>query len=318
MMNFGRVLVTGGAGFLGSNLVRALVDKSEQIWVLDDLFTGTRSALPSVENMTFVHGSVTDSAGLRAILPHVDYVFHFAARNITLSATQPESDFRVNVEGTVQVVLNSLPHRHQIKRIVVASTSSLYGESDTLPTNEEKYNVSIPYSASKMSAELLATAYGRFYGIPITCLRFSNVYGPGQLSSNPYCGVVSKFMEAVSNDVPFIIYGSGTQTRDFTFVDDAMNATLMAATSDKTIGDVYNVGTGIETSVITLAKRIAKVLGKDDYPASLVEQRAIDTIYRRCIDATKLNQATGWIPQYTLDEGLAITWSWFQTQNSNH
>jgi UDP-glucose 4-epimerase len=312
MTNFGRVLVTGGAGFLGSNLVLALLDKSEHVWVLDDLFTGSRAVVPDVANVTFIRGSVTDGGLLREILPQVDYVFHFAARNIVLSATQPESDFRVNVEGTVQLVLNCLPYKHQIKRIVVASTSSVYGSSQSIPTNEERYDVSVPYAASKMSAELLASAYGRFYGLPTTCLRFSNVYGPGQVSTNPYCGVVTKFMEAISKGVPLTIYGDGTQTRDFTFVDDAINATLMAAQSDETIGDVFNVGTGIETSVITLSNLIATIAQKNDYPARFVEKRSIDTVYRRCIDSTKLRRKTEWKPQHSLQEGLSITWEWFQ------
>jgi UDP-glucose 4-epimerase len=148
MTNFGRVLVTGGAGFLGSNLVLALLDKSEHVWVLDDLFTGSRAAVPDVANVTFIRGSVTDGGLLREILPQVDHVFHFAARNIILSATQPESDFRVNVEGTVQLVLNCLPYKHQIKRIVVASTSSVYGSSQSIPTNEEWNDVSVPYAAT--------------------------------------------------------------------------------------------------------------------------------------------------------------------------
>ncbi len=305
-----RILVTGGAGFLGSQLVKRLGAEAKKVTVLDDLFTGRRDVLPKSERVEFVHGSVTDAALIRQLLAQVDVVFHFAARNIVLSTVQPESDFRVNVEGTVQLLLNAMSFP-QIERIVIASTSSIYGNAQNLPIREEGYDASVPYSASKLAAEVLAIAYARTYGLPVTCLRFSNVYGPGQVATNPYCGVVSKFITAIKEHAPLVIYGDGTQTRDFTYVDDAMTATLLAGVSPNTLGEVLNVGTGIETSVNHLADLVGQVAGVPKPSVVNLQKRSVDTIYRRSIDAQKLRDKTGWKPQYSLAQGLAKTYNWF-------
>lgn len=307
------VLVTGGAGFLGSNLVKRLATHAEKVWVLDDLFTGRRDSVPIAENVVFVQGSVTDGALLRELLSQVDYVFHFAARNISLSVLQPEADFQVNAWGSAQLLLNAIPFKHQIKRIVYASTSSIYGQSKTLPAQEGSYDISSPYAASKFSGELMAIAYAKMFQLPVTCFRFSNVYGPGQLSSNPYCGVVSKFMNAIVQGQPLTIYGDGQQTRDFTYVADAMDAVLLGAQSTGTCTDVFNIGTGHEVSVHELAQQMLHLIQDPAYPIQYAKKRAIDTINRRSVDATHLHTRTGWAPQHTLSEGLRKTWSWFQT-----
>ena len=309
-----RVLVTGGAGFLGSNLVKKLAAEAKHVWVLDDLFTGQRSAVPQRHNVTFVHGSVTDGTLLRKLLSQVEYVFHFAARNITLSVEQPEADFRTNVEGTVQLMLQAVAYKDQIERVVYASTSSIYGNSRLLPTVEGGYDIGLPYAASKMSAELLSIAYGKTFGLPVTCLRFSNVYGPGQVSSNPYCGVVAKFAEAILQGEPMVVYGDGTQTRDFTFVDDAIHAVLLTAFQPGTAGEVFNVGTGVETSINTLAKLVAAGAGKPTYSIRHAPKRPVDTVDRRCISSEKLQLVTRWSPQVSVQKGLEKTWQWLQGQ----
>ncbi len=311
-----RILVTGGAGFLGSNLVRALLPEASLIKVLDDLFTGRRESLPDSKKIEFIHGSVTDSALLREILSEVDYVFHFAARNIIMSALQPESDFRINVEGTVQLLLNSLAFPH-IQRIVYTSSSSIYGNSKVFPIKESSYDISVPYAASKMSAELMATAYHKLYGLPITCLRLSNVYGPGQEATNPYCGVVSKFMAAISGNESMAIFGNGTQTRDFTFVDDAIEAIRMVGLGENAVGEIFNVGTGIETTINDLAAHVALVAGRPDHSIKYLPKRSIDTVYRRSIDSGKLKKRMGWEARETLENGLKKTWEWFQTSQKS-
>lgn len=306
------VLVTGGAGFLGSNVVRQLATSARHVWVLDDLFTGRSTAVPKLANVTFVHGSVRDSGLLQQLLSEVDVVFHFAARNISLSIAQADSDFHVNVEGTHELLLQARPFRHRLRRIVYASSSSLYGNSPTIPTPESGFDVSTPYAASKFAGELCCIAYGKAFDLPVTCLRYSNVYGPGQVSQNPYCGVVTKFMEAVDLGLPFTVYGDGSQTRDFTFVDDAVNATLMAGCAAQTVGEVFNVGTGEETSVSSLADIVAQSVGLPDYPITYAPKRQIDTVHRRCIDATKLRRAIGWVPAHSLQAGITRTWTWYR------
>lgn len=310
-----RVLVTGGAGFLGSNLVKKLAEEAKHVWVLDDLFTGQRSAVPERNNVSFIHGSVTDGTLLRHLLSQVEYVFHFAARNITLSVEQPEADFRTNVEGTMQLMLQATAYKDQIERVVYASTSSIYGNSPVLPTPEGGYDIGLPYAASKMSGELLSIAYGKTFGLPVTCLRFSNVYGPGQVSTNPYCGVVAKFTEAILQSAPMVVYGDGTQTRDFTFVDDAIHAVLLAGCEARTVGEVFNVGTGVETSINTVVEWVAEAAGYPTYSVQHGEKRAVDTVNRRCISSEKLRLATHWSPQVAVKEGLQRTWQWLQRES---
>lgn len=305
------VLVTGGAGFLGGNVARTLASTAKHVWVLDDLFTGHPSAVPPWHNITFVHGSVCDASLLQTLLARVDYVFHFAARNISLSVEQPDSDFHVNVEGTHELLLQARPFRERIRRIIYASSSSLYGDSPVIPTPESGYDVSTPYAATKFAGELLCVAYGKTFGLPVTCLRYSNVFGPGQVSENPYCGVVTKFMDAIYERVPFTIFGDGTQTRDFTYVEDAVEATLLAGSSGRTAGGVFNVGTGRETSVNELANLVSSAIGEPGYPRTYSPKRPVDTIFRRCIDAVKIRETTGWVTKHSLEDGLSKTWRWF-------
>lgn len=314
-----RILVTGGAGFLGSQLLRRLAaEEPRHITVLDDLFTGREHSIPVQSNLTFVHGSVTDSTLVRALLRDAEYVFHFAARNMVLSIPYPESDFMVNAVGTLQLLLNALPERNHLKRFVYASTSSIYGNSNQLPIPEERYHVSTPYAASKFAGELLVTAYAESFGLHATAVRFSNVYGPGQVSSNPYCGVVSKFMQAVADGVPMTIYDDGEQSRDFTYVDDAITAVLLAGQSKKTEGKVMNIGTGVETTVNQLASLIGEITNHVDYPVQYKSKRKVDTVRRRVMDTTRLRQMTGWKPRTSLREGLTNTWEWFVKDNQEH
>ncbi|QQE80315.1 NAD-dependent epimerase/dehydratase family protein [Alicyclobacillus sp. SO9] len=314
-----RILVTGGAGFLGSQLIRRLAaEEPRHITVLDDLFTGNENSILRQDNITFVHGSVTDSTLVRTLLQDADYVFHFAARNMLLSIPYPESDFTVNAMGTLQLLLNLLPQRNHVKRFVYASTSSIYGNAKELPITEERFHVSTPYAASKFAGELLVAAYCESFGLPATAVRFSNVYGPGQVSSNPYCGVVSKFMQAVVDGVPMTVYDDGEQSRDFTYVDDAINAVLLAGLSKRTEGQVMNVGTGVETTVNQLAALIAEIANHVDYPVRHTTKRKVDTVRRRVMDTTRLRQLTGWEPQVSLREGLMNTWEWFVKENQSH
>lgn len=306
-----RIVVTGGAGFLGSNLVRRLLPYAADLVVLDDLFTGRRDVIPSAPHVSFKQVSVTDGPAIRPYLQRADYIFHFAARNIVLSMEQPASDFSVNAGGTLQVLLQSMGNAG-LRRLVYASTSSIYGNASKLPAEEEQFNVTVPYAATKMCGELLGIAYAQSFGLPFTALRFSNVYGPGQVSTNPYCGVVSKFMERLVREQPLQIFGDGEQTRDFTFVDDAIDAVLDAAASPATKSGVYNIGTGLETTINHLAKRVCQAAGNaEDYPREYLEKRRIDTVHRRSVSMARVQASTGWKPRHSLDQGLLKTWEWY-------
>lgn len=316
-MTLGKVLVTGGAGFLGSQLVERLLPISEHIYIIDDLSTGNESAIPKSERITFYEESITNEKVLEEILPKVDYVFHFACKNLVLSVENLSSDYETNLYGGFLLLKKTRECCPNLKRFVYASTTSIYSESPILPTPESYYHIKLPYAASKFSMEHYCHVYHHMYQLPVTILRFSNVYGPGQLSTNPYCGVVAKFFDAVRSGDPMTIFGDGSQTRDFTYVEDAMDAVLLAAMDPEAVGSVYNVGTGQETSVLELAKGVQKACGYADYPIQYAPKRKVDVVQRRCIDAEKIQKALNWTNKHSIAEGLEKTYTWLKREGND-
>ncbi|WP_207706815.1 NAD-dependent epimerase/dehydratase family protein [Alkaliphilus pronyensis] len=262
----GNVLVTGGAGFIGSQLLKRIIPISSNIYIIDDLSTGKREAIPKSPKITFIEDTITNSVVLERVMPKVEYVFHLACSNIMKSISDFDLDFETNLYGGFQLLKAASKYCTNLKRFVYASSTSIYGAADYYPTGEDYYNICLPYSASKFSAEHYCKVYNHMYKMPVSILRLSNVYGPGQTTLNPYCGVVAKFFEAIYNNEPLIIYGDGRQTRDFTFIEDAISAFVIAAIRKEAIGNVYNVGTGIETSINQLAKEIMDVTKSNDAP----------------------------------------------------
>ncbi|TMQ72688.1 MAG: NAD-dependent epimerase/dehydratase family protein, partial [Candidatus Eisenbacteria bacterium] len=211
-----RVLVTGGAGFVGNNLVRRLLREGARVTVLDDLFTGRRENLPE-SGFTFVEGSVCDPAMVEHLVADHEVVFHAAARNIVVSTRNPREDFETNIGGTLNVLLAARATNTQ--RVIYTSSTSVYGNPRYLPVNEDDHlSLLTPYAVSKLSGEHYCMAFYESYGLPTTAVRYSNIYGPGQDPSNPYCGVVAKFAEALFAHRPPVIHGDGNQTRDFTYI----------------------------------------------------------------------------------------------------
>ncbi|QOY34212.1 NAD-dependent epimerase/dehydratase family protein [Anaerobacillus isosaccharinicus] len=309
MNKLGNVLVTGGAGFLGSQLVLKFLELSDHIWVLDDLSTGKKSSVPSSSKVTFIEGSILDESLLKPILPKVNYIFHFACANLVNSVTDINRDFSTNLLGSFKMLQYAKEHCTSLKRFIYASTASVYSQAERVPTKENYHNIKLPYPASKFSAEHYMQVFYHLYQLPVTTLRFSNVYGPGQLSSNPYCGVVAKFFEAVLANEPLVIYGDGSQTRDFTFVADAMEAVLAATVNPKALGSVYNVGTGMETSVNELAEKVVEITnfkGKTVYSS----KRTVDIVNRRCVSINLIKKDLGWVPETSLTQGLLDTYYW--------
>ena len=302
-----RILVTGGAGFVGGALTRRLVDAGARVTVLDDLFTGLAETIPT--GAEFVHGSVTDRALVDELVAANGLIFHLAARNIVASTANPRDDFETNIGGTLNVLLAARASR--VDRIVYASSASVYGNPRSIPINEDDQLVLLsPYAVSKLGGENYCTAFYESYGLPTACVRYSNVYGPGQRPDNPYCGVVSKFLADVYAGRPVSVHGDGEQTRDYTYVDDAVEATLLAAIHPRAEGEVFNVGTGIETSVNALAAGIGEALGKS-VDVLHIDRRDIDNIRRRVVNIEKARRMLRWTPQVTLDRGLARTAEWF-------
>jgi UDP-glucose 4-epimerase len=307
-----RVLLTGGAGFVGSNLARRLVAEGAQLTILDDFFTGNLSNLQDIdEQYDLMTGSVVDRELVESLVARSEIVFHLAARNIIASTKNPYEDFQTNIGGTLNILLAA--RQHQVERIVYTSSVSVYGNPRYLPINEDdRISLLTPYAVSKYGGEGYCQAFYESYGVPVVVVRYSNVFGPGQDPQNPYCGVVAKFMEKVRNGCPPEIHGDGQQTRDFTYVEDVVEATLLAALSAKAEGEVFNVGSGIETNVNTLAYLVTDLAGLNLKPV-YIDRRDIDNIRRRVLNVEKIRRMLRWVPHATLEEGLRRTWQWFQS-----
>ena len=302
-----RVLVTGGAGFVGSMLVRRLFEAGARVTVLDDLFTGRVDTIPA--GVFFVEGSVTNEALVDSLVGDAEIVFHLAARNIIASTANPRDDFATNIGGTLNVLFAA--RAHKVGRVVYTGSASVYGNPRSIPINEDDGLVPLsPYAVSKLAGEHYCVAFYESYGLPVGIVRYSNVYGPGQHPENPYCGVVAKFLTAAYEGKALSVHGDGGQTRDFTYIEDAVDATLLTATHPRAEGEVFNVGTGVETSVNDLAQTISKVTGRP-LTVTHVDRRDVDNIRRRVVNIEKIRRMLRWAPQVTLERGLEKTVEWF-------
>ncbi|MEC0331605.1 NAD-dependent epimerase/dehydratase family protein [Paenibacillus macerans] len=314
-MAFGRVLITGGAGFVGSQLLRRIEPLADHVYVIDDLSSGSHEAVISSGKVTFIEGSYYREDLLEEVLPHVESIFHLACSSLSSSVTDLKKDYNTNLHGAFVLLEKTRALCPTLRRIVYTSTASVYGNAPVRPTPETYYQITTAYAASKFAAEHYFEMYFRNFGLPVTTVRLSNVFGPGQVSSNPYCGVVAKFFECLQNGEPFRIFGDGLQTRDFTYVEDAIDAILLAAVSANSLGKLYNIGTGIETNIRQLAETIASIGGHRDYPFSYLPKRPIDHIAYRSVDCRLIRQDLHWLPKYTLEQGLRKTDAWLKQQS---
>ncbi len=307
------VLVTGGAGFVGSGAVSRLLEFGARVTVLDDFYTGLESNLPPAgPSLEIVRGSVTDADIVTRLVGAADYVLHMAARNIIVSTRNPREDYATNIGGTLNVLMAA--REGHVRRVVYTSSASVYGNPRYLPINEDDAtNMLSPYAVSKYGGENYCKAFFESYGLPVTAVRYSNIYGPSQRPENPYCGVVAKFFAAAMSDRTPVIHGDGEQTRDYTYIQDAVEATLLAAISPRAEGQVYNVGTGRETTVNQLAERIIRFSGRDMRPQH-IDRRDIDNIRRRVLNIEKARRELRWVPETTLDAGLRATHDWLLRQ----
>ena len=304
-----RVLVTGGAGFVGCNLVRRLMRAGARVTVLDDLFTGRLENLPAT-GFEFVHGSVCDAPLVDKLVAETEVIFHAAARNIVVSTRNPREDFETNIGGTLNVLMAARAQAGRVRRVLYTSSTSVYGNPRYLPINEDDHlSLLTPYAVSKLGGENYCMAFYESYELPTTAVRYSNIYGPGQDPANPYCGVVAKFIESLFAGEAPVVHGDGNQSRDFTFIDDAVEATVLAATSDRSLGEVFNVGTGLETRVNELAAILLRIMGSDKTPVHK-DRRDVDNIRRRVVNIEKTRRTLRWVPEVTLDHGLERTVAW--------
>jgi len=301
-----RVLVTGGAGFIGSHLVRRLVADGAEVVVIDDLSMGDASKVdPGAQLMALDVRSMETSRVIKDFKP--DVVFHLAAQiNLRRSLQQPLEDASINILGSVNVIQSLVESAEDISKVkfIFSSTGgAIYGDVDVLPTPETvEPNPLSPYGVAKFSVEKYLYYYHVVHGLPYVSLRYSNVYGPGQ-STKGEAGVVAIFLEKMLSGETPIINGDGTQTRDFVFVEDVVEANIKAAYANA-VG-VFNIGTGKESSVLDIFEHLKQYVGKD-FPK--VHGPAIPgELQRSCLDYSKAREVLGWEPKVDLAEGLRIT-----------
>jgi len=302
-----RVLITGGAGFIGSNLARRLIADEAEITILDDFSTGNMENLEGVK-AEVIHGSVFDKELAKFYVQSSDVVFHLAAKSISASTKNPADDFETNIGGTLNILM-AMQHPCPFK-LVYASSASVYGNARYLPINEDDaINLLTPYAVSKFAGEGYCMAFYESFSIPVIVLRLSNVYGPYQTPANPFCGAIGKFMHSVLHYRNIIIHGDGLSTRDFTYVSDVVEALYTAGLS-KVEGEVFNVATGIETSVLTVADKILQI--NPDLSIDFIDRRDIDNIRRRVLNIEKIRKRLKWTPKVNLSAGLINTYNWMR------
>jgi UDP-glucose 4-epimerase len=306
-----RYLVTGGAGFIGSNTVDELVRRGHGVVVLDDLSSGKEENLADVRTkITFMKGSITDVETVQKAMHQAEYVIHLAARtSVPRSVKDPIDTNRINVEGTLNVLVAARDNR--VKRVVFAASSSAYGETPTLPKKESMQPLPIsPYGVSKYVGELYAQAFGRCYGLENVCLRYFNIFGPRQDPDSPYSGVLSRFTNAFLQDEPPVVFGDGEQSRDFTYVDNAVQANVLACEAPAASGYVFNIGTGDRYTLNETLEILRRLSGKR-VQAKYEPPREGD-IRDSQADITAARDVLGYDPAVRFEEGLEKTYEWYR------
>jgi nucleoside-diphosphate-sugar epimerase len=306
-----RYLVTGGAGFIGSNIVDELVRRGHQVTVLDDLSAGKESNLADVRGKIDLRiGTITDLADVQSACHGADYVIHLAARtSVPRSVQNPVETNHVNIDGTLNVLVAARDAK--VRRFVYAASSSAYGETPTLPKTEAMQpNPISPYGITKYVGELYAGVFGRVYGLENVCIRYFNVFGPRQDPTSQYSGVLSRFMLAVIEGQPLVVYGDGEQSRDFTFIENIVNETLRACEAKGASGMVFNGGTGARITLNQVLKLLEKATGKK-IQAKYDPPRTGD-IRDSQADVSLALKVLGYEPRVHFEEGLQRTWEWYK------
>ena len=309
-------LVTGGAGFIGSNIVEYLLKYgAKKVRVLDNLATGRKSNLTQFEgnpSFEFINGDIRDLNTCRKTCEGIDYVSHQAALgSVPRSIKEPENTNSVNVDGFVNMLIAAKDNG--IKRFVYASSSSVYGDEKSLPKVEDKIgNPLSPYAVSKYTNELYGNVFGSVYGMQIIGLRYFNIFGPRQDPNGEYAAVIPLFVSKIMKRETVFIDGDGEQTRDFTFVENAVQANVRAMLTDnpEASGNIYNIAVGANFSVNTLYNNIQKLLSSD-HPATYREARKGD-IRNSLADITKAKTLLAYSPTFDFSKGLAITVEYFK------
>ncbi len=306
-----RYLVTGGAGFIGSHIARKLAGRGDEVVILDDFSTGREANLAGLGGaVTVVRGDVRDEGVAAQCLEGCEGVFHLAAFiSVPESVEKPRLCEDINVGGTINVL--EAMKRRGVRRIVFSSSAAVYGDRPGLPKREtDAPDPLSPYAASKLQGEHYLRMYARLHGLETVSLRYFNVFGPRQDPKSQYAPVIPNFVSRILRGQPPVIFGDGTQTRDFVYVEDVVQANLRASAAPGLAGDVLNVGLGRETSVLDLARLLAQALGSGLEP--LHEAPRQGDIHRSVADITAARQRLGFAPETAIAEGLSRTALWFK------
>ena len=308
----GIALVTGGAGFIGSHIASALASAGARLRVIDDLSTGYRENLEEIKgDVDFVHGSLADENSLRKALVDVELVFHEAAiPSVPRSIENPRQTHIASVESTFNLLLAA--RENKVRRVVYAASSSAYGDQPTLPKVENMLPEPLsPYAVAKLVGEQYCQVFTRVYGLETVSLRYFNVFGPRQDPGSQYSGVISRFIAALLGGERPVIYGDGEQSRDFTYIDNVVDANLKAAESAKAVGQVINVANGERISLNQLLAELKTLTGKSEVVADYQDARAGD-VKHSLADISRARDLLGFEPRVDLATGLQLTMDWWK------
>ncbi|MDT4952443.1 MAG: UDP-glucose 4-epimerase [Acidobacteriota bacterium] len=309
----GIVLVTGGAGFIGSHIAQTLAASGARVRVIDDLSTGHRENLEEIgdSNVDFQLGSLADEKTTRRVLEDVELVFHEAAiPSVPRSVKNPVETHVACVDATFQL-LNAAREKG-VRRVIYAASSSVYGDQPTLPKVEDMRPEPLsPYAVAKLVGEYYCQVFTRAYNLETVCLRYFNVFGPRQDPSSEYSGVISRFTSALLSGQRPIIYGDGEQSRDFTYIADVVAANLRAAETTTGVGRVINFARGERTTLNQLLDILKNITGQRDVQPEYREPRAGD-VRHSLADITRAREMLGYEPQTSIEEGLRLTIEWWK------
>jgi nucleoside-diphosphate-sugar epimerase len=321
-------LVTGGAGFIGSHITERLLKDGHFVRVLDNFSTGKRENLSfigtvptkaigepeqrglSLKNFELIEGDIRDKSTCEKACEDVDYILHQAAlRSVPKSMKEPENYNDVNINGTLYMLQAAT--KAKVKRFVFASSSSVYGDTDKFPEKEDAYPLLIsPYALSKLAGEYYCRIYSEHFNLETVCLRYFNVFGPRQALDDEYAVVIPKFIHCILHDEQPPIFGTGKQSRDFTYIENVVEANIISATTKGIKHEVFNVANGNDNTVLQLVELLNKIIGKNIKPAFLPIR--IGDVFRTLADISKIKNILNFQTKVDFEEGLTRTVNWFR------